>query len=183
MNWRTSSLALLAALLVVFAEAAFDLPRRGLGAQVDLLPALIVWASLCADLTTVALVSVIGGLCFDSLSANPLGATILPLFAAGFLIHLKRGLILHRQVTAQFVLGLFASAAVPVLTLLVLLSAGQRPLLGWASVWQWAVMSVAGGLLTPPLFRAFDATLRLFSHRPVASTSFRPDREIRRGRY
>ena len=51
---------------------------------------------------------------FDSLSANPLGVSVLPLFLVGFLIYRQRELILRDQPFAQFVLGLGASAAVPV---------------------------------------------------------------------
>ena len=56
-------------------------PRRAiwLGAQIDLLPALMVYAALNAGLPTVALLAVFGGLWFDTLSANPLGISILPL--------------------------------------------------------------------------------------------------------
>ena len=74
---------LVAAFLAVFGEAAFPGVRHWLGAQVDLLPALMVYASLCAGLATVALLAVLGGLWFDSLSANPLGVSILPLFIVG----------------------------------------------------------------------------------------------------
>ena len=44
-------------------------------------------------MTTVTLLArLLGGLWFDSLSANPLGVTVLPLFAIGLAIHLKREL-------------------------------------------------------------------------------------------
>lgn len=182
MNWLSTILLLLAAFLVVFAESAFDFTRRLLGAQIDLLPALMVYASLTGNLLTLVLLAVGGGLCFDALSANPLGASILPLFLVGLLIHIKSALILRDQFAAQWVLGSIASAAVPLLTLLILLSAGQTPLLGWGSLWQGLVLCVLGGLLTPAVFRFFDLANRAFSYRPVRETSFRPDREIRRGR-
>lgn len=182
MNWLNTILVLLTALLAVFAESAFDFTRRLLGAQIDLLPPLIVYVSLSRDLGTLALLAVGGGLCFDALSANPLGATVLPLFAVGLVIQRKRSLILRDQFTAQWVLGLLASAGVPLLTLLVLLSAGQTPLLGWGSFWQWVVVSAAGAVLTPAVFRFFDLINRTFNYRPAHESSFRPDREIRRGR-
>jgi hypothetical protein len=68
------------------------------------------------------------------------------------------------------------------LTLLLLLSTRQRPLLGWGSVWQWFVMTVGGGFLTPLAFMMFDGLNRALIYRPASQTSFRPDREIRRGR-
>ena len=84
MNWLQTVLVLGAAFLAVFWEAAFGGVRHLLGAQVDLLPPLMVYASLCTGLTTVTLLALCGGLWFDSLSANPLGVTVLPLFAVGF---------------------------------------------------------------------------------------------------
>jgi hypothetical protein len=72
-------LILAAAFLAVFGEAAAfpvfgeALPRHWLGAQVDLLPALMVYAALNTDIVTVSLLAVLGGLWFDALSANPLG--------------------------------------------------------------------------------------------------------------
>ncbi|MDB6019504.1 MAG: Rod shape-determining protein MreD [Pedosphaera sp.] len=182
MNWVNPILILLTAFLAIFVEASFDGVRHWLGAQIDLLPALMVYASLSSTLPVVLLLAVLSGLWFDSLSANPLGITILPLFLVGVLIYLRRGLILRDQFFAQFTLGLTASAIVPALTLLLLLSTRQTPLLGWGSIWQWLVMSLGGGILTPVCFRLFDGLNHALSYRPVSENSFRPDREIRRGR-
>ena len=124
MNPFRTILILAAAFLAVFGEAGFPILRHGLGAQVDLLPVLMVYAALNADLATVSLLAVLGGLWFDALSANPFGASILPLFAVGFVIYLRRDLILRELSFAQLVLGTLASAVVPVLSLLLLLTAG-----------------------------------------------------------
>jgi len=182
MNWLHTCLILAAAFLAVFGEAAFDGFRLLLGAQVDLLPALMVYTSLSAGLPTVALLAFCGGLWFDSLSANPLGISILPLFAVGFAIYSWRGLLLRDQVFPQLVLGLGAGAAVPVGTLLLLLSRAQMPLLGWGTVWQVLVMSVGSAAATPLCFLLFSWLDRTLFHTPAVQTSFRPDREIRRGR-
>lgn len=182
MNRLQPILILLAAFLAVFWEAAFPGTSRWLKTQVDLLPALMVYASLRTSLALVGTLAVAGGLCFDSLSANPLGVTILPLFVVGLAIHWRRELILRDQPYAQFVLGAAASATTPALTVVLLLTAGETPLLGWGSLWQWLVMTVVGALATPLLFFVFDWCERAFGYRQVTETSFRPDREIRRGR-
>jgi hypothetical protein len=182
MNWLKSILVLLFTFAAVYLEAVCRGPRNVLGAQIDLLPAIVVYASLGCDLVTMSLVAALGGLWFDTLSANPLGISILPLFTVGFLIYPRRGLILREQYYARFVLGTSASALVPLLTLLLLLSMRETPLLGWGTVWQWLVMSLGGGLMTPALFWLFDALNSALSYLPVAESSFRPDREIRRGR-
>jgi cell shape-determining protein MreD len=182
LNWLNTTFVLGAAFLAVFCEAAFNGLRHLLGAQIDLLPALMVYASLCTGLTTVALLAFVGGLWFDSLSANPLGISVLPLFAVGFVIYACRELILRDQTFAQVVLGLSASAAAPVLTLMLLLTTGHKPLFGWGSLWQWIVMAAGGAVATPACFWFFDWLERHLVHGRATETSFRPDREIRRGR-
>lgn len=182
MNPLNSILVLLIAFVAVFCEAAFNGVRHVLGAQIDLLPALVVYASLRTGITTTTLVAVSGGLLFDSLSSNPLGVTVLPLFIVGFAIYSQRDLILRDQFFAQFVLGLSASAVVPLLTLLVLMTSGHAPSLSWVSLWQWIVMSVGGAIATPALFYVFEFLDRALNYRRTTETSFRHDREIRRGR-
>jgi len=182
MNLLNTILIFATAFLAVFGEAVLPGFRNLLGAQVDLLPAIMVYAALSADITIVALLAIFGGLWFDALSANPLGITILPLFAAGFLIHLRRELILRELSFAQIVLGAAASAGVPVLTVLFLLTAGKEPLLGWGSLWQWLVMTAGGAVATPIIFALFEWCNHALGYQPRTETSFRPDREIHRGR-
>jgi rod shape-determining protein MreD len=182
MSWLNSILILLTAFVAVFLEDTFDGARHLFGAQIDLLPALMVYASLRTSLATMTTLAVFGGLCFDSLSANPLGVSVLPLFLIGFMIYPRRGLILREEYYARFVLGLVASAVVPLLTLLFMLSTRRTPILGWGTVWQWLVMALGGGLFTPVCFWLLDWLNRALTYRPVFQTSFRPDREIRRGR-
>src|ERR1041385_2275434 len=98
MSTLNSILILLVAFLAVFCESAFSGFRNLIGAQIDLLPPLVVYAALSAGLPTVTLVSVAGGLFFDSLSANPLGISIMPLFIVGFLITTQRELKVNRKI-------------------------------------------------------------------------------------
>jgi len=170
------------AFLAVFGEATLSAPRYWLGAQVDLLPALMIYAALNADIATISLLAVLGGLWFDSLSANPLGVTILPLIVVGFPIYLRRDLILRRSPFAQFMLGLTASALVPVLTLLLLFNGGKQPLIGWGSLWQLTVMTAGGAAATPVIFSLFEWCSKTLGYQREAESGFRPDREIRRSR-
>jgi hypothetical protein len=182
MNWLHTLFILAAVFLAVLWEAAFPGLRHLLGAQIDLLPALVVYAALRMSLLTVGLVAFCGGLWLDSLSANPLGITVLPLFAAGLVVYGCRELVLREQVVAQLVLGLAASAAVPLLTLILLLTTGAKPPLGWGTLWQLLVMAIGGCVATPILFVLFDLVQRALVHARPGQSSFRPDREIRRGR-
>jgi|SRR5215472_2301837 len=182
MSLLNTILLLLVTILAVFWEAAFHGIRHVVGAQVDLLPALIVYAALYGSIGIVAMVAGIGGLTFDSLSANPLGISVLPLFLCGWVINSIREVILRDQTFAQFVLGYCASFATPVITLLLLLTTGKQPLFGWGTAWQVLVMSIGGAIATPIIFEAFALLDRVFGYRRSSETSFRPDREIRRGR-
>ena len=182
MNILTTILILVAVVLAVFWEASFDLVRQWAGAQVDLLPALIVYTSLYTEFRMLCVVAVCGGLLFDSLSANPLGTTVLPLLVAGLAVYARRDLLLRDQPFAQFILGASASALVPVLTLIFLLTTGYTPLVGWGTLWQIIVMAIGGGIATPIIFLIFEWLQRALVHRPESQPSFRADREIRRGR-
>ena len=182
MTALNSILVFTAAFLTVFGQAVFPGVRHLLGAQVDLLPVLMVYAALNTNIVTVALLAVLGGLWFDAFSANPLGVTILPLFAVGFVILSQRELILHKLSFAQIVLGAIACAVVPAMTLLLLLTGGGQPLLGWGSLWQWLVLTVGGAVATPFVFALFEWCNHALGYQPRTETSFRPDREIHRGR-
>src|SRR6266568_1489581 len=113
MNALNTIAILLLAFLAVFLESYFRGLRNLVGAQIDLLPALMVYAGLSAGISTVSLLATLGGLWFDSLSANPLGITVLPLLAIGLIIHSGRGLILREQRYAQFMMGLGGAVATP----------------------------------------------------------------------
>ncbi len=182
MKWRSTMFVLAAAFLAVFLEASSGLSRHLFGVQMDLLPALMVYAALTHGFTTLVLLAVCGGLWFDSLSLNPLGASILPLLLLGLLIRRNRDLLMREHVIAQVILGVAAGLGQPLGTLFVLLNAGAAPLLGWGLLWQWVVMAAGCGAATPLCFKFFDRLRRALEYQPVTQTSFRPDREIKRGR-
>ena len=182
MNALNTIFILSLAFLAVFAEASFGSLRRLLSVQVDFLPGIMVYASLSSGLGTVTAVAVLGGFWFDSLSENPLGVSVLPLFVVGFIVHHFRHLILTDQAFAQLVLGFGASAFAPFLSVIILLSIGAQPLLGWGTLWQWFVMTLLGGLLVPLYFRFFHKVYRTWGYERIPDLTFRPDREIERGR-
>lgn len=182
MNWLPTVFLIVSTLLAVFWESAFPLVRDVTGAQIHLLPGLMVFAALNTGITNTAIVALLGGLGFDSLSANPLGVSVLPLFLIGFLIQTQRDLILRTHTFAQSVLGAAASAAWPVMTVLLLMTSGKQPLIGWSSLWQLAVVTAGGAIVTPLIFELYAWVERTFGYDRVTESSFRLDREIRRGR-
>jgi rod shape-determining protein MreD len=182
MNIINSLLVLATAFLAVFGEAALPGLRNLLGAQIDVLPALMIYAALRSNGVVLSLLAIFGGLWFDSLSSNPLGLSILPLFVVGFPVYLQRDLILRELPFAQLILGGIASAVAPLISVLLLLTAGTVPLLGWGSLWQWLVMIAGGAVATPVFFIVFDWFDHALGYQPRTESSFRPDRVILRGR-
>src|SRR5439155_2149237 len=182
MNVLHDILILATAFVLVFLQATFTPIRSVFGAQLDLLPSLMVYASLTSGVTSFTLLAVFGGLWLDSLSANPLGASVLPLFLIGFIIQKYRGLILRQQLFAQFMLGLGASAAAPLASLAIVANLDAHPLVGWLFIWQWIVMSIGGAWVAAVWLWIFDRLLLPLSYRPLTEPSFRPARDIKRAR-
>ena len=182
MSWLNIIVILIVAWLIIFFQSVFTGFRDLVGAQFDLLPALMVYTSLTAGMPGVIALAWVGGLGFDTLSANPLGVSVLPLFVIGWTIHCKRELILREELYAQHIFGLVASLLAPFSTVLLLFVAGENPLIGWGSLWQWVVMAAAGTAATPLFFRLFDRIYGSLNYPQFSETSFRPDREIKRGR-
>jgi cell shape-determining protein MreD len=182
MNWLHTILLAATALVCVFFEAWFNGFRAAFGAQVDFLPALMVYAGMTNNIFTIALVALCGGLSFDSFSANPLGVSVLPLVLIGTLAYRGREWVWRDHRAGQFFMGAAASALQPLGVLFVLVNMGVTPLLGWKSLWQLFVMAVGGGLFAPFCFALFNWIHRAFEYQPASQPSFRADREIKRGR-
>jgi rod shape-determining protein MreD len=169
---------LLAAFLAVYTQATFDTFRNLVGAQFDLLPALIVYTALTHRIEVVAALAFCGGIWMDSLSVNPLGVTVLPLFGVGVIIYRYRSLLLRDHTYAQFFMGLVASAIAPAATLIILLSLDTNPIFGWASLWQWFVVAIIGAIATPLCFGFFDWLNRALSYQPLPEETFREQRNL-----
>jgi hypothetical protein len=182
LNWLNTCAILVAAYLAVFLQARVTLVRGWIGVQPDLLPPLMVYCGLNTGLLTITITAVLGGLWFDSLSANPLGATVLPLLLVGLVIYRVRDLVLREQPYARLMLGAAAGAAAPLGTVLLLFANGYKPLIGWGSLWQWAVLALGGAVFTPACFWAFDRLNAALAYTRTTESTFRPDREIKRGR-
>jgi hypothetical protein len=183
MNWLNVILLYLVAFLGVFLQSAFDLFRAWTGAQFDLLPALMIYVGLTAGWISICGMAVAGGLWFDALSFNPLGASILPLFAVGFLVHYYRDLIQRELMYARLMLGFGAGLFVPLGTLLLCKSAGADPLVGWGFLWQLVINACTSAVLVPLLFRLFGSLQRALNYQVLPEPGFRADREIKRGRF
>jgi rod shape-determining protein MreD len=169
--------------LLAFLPCVMDWPQRWLGAQASLLPPLIVYAALSCTPGWMMLLALAGGMWADALSCNPLGSTTAPLLLIGMVVLRNREVILRKETFAQVTLGLAASAAAPLLQVLLLLTFGYEPLVSWASLWPWVFMTVAGGALTPWLFRGLDRLLGAVTYPTAAGHGWPMARDIVRGRH
>jgi hypothetical protein len=211
MSRVTLLLFLLAAYADVFLECWFDGWRHLMGVQISLLPPLMVYAGLTSNLFTTCLIALCGGFWYDSLSINPFGISVLPLLAVGWGVYFSRDYLLRDQPVAQIAAGAAGSLVAPLLTFLFLCTlmplqhpdvlstsnwermatieggaAGEavalRPSVDWMMGMKMVVVAAFGALATPMIFRLFDFVNRHFDYASAPAVSFRPDRQIVRGR-
>ncbi len=183
MTWLPTSTLFFVAWLAVFAQTQWRPLANLLDTPIAVLPALMVYTALTHNLVTVTALSVVAGLGLDALSAGPMGISLPPLFLLGFGLHLRRHLILRDQTYAQFWLGAGAGIAVPLVTVLLLNLGSTRLIQGPFLIVQLLVLGLLNGVICPAVFRIFDAIQRTFDYQPLAETSFRADRQIKRGRH
>lgn len=182
MNRLETISILLAAWLAVAFEISFHGFRHVLGFQISLLPPLMVYVALSNSLPGIVLLSLVGGLANDAFSANPLGVTTLALATTGLLLHHNRDFVLRDQGYAQVAMGLLASALVPALTVLALMSTQQPVALTWRLFGHWLGAAVGGAVGTPLVFRFFALLSQWFSYQPLPENRFRDTRQIKRTR-
>jgi rod shape-determining protein MreD len=181
-NWVALSVFVTAGYAVAFAEARVTALRDLTGAQVDLLPGLMVYAAMAFRTEIILGCAALFGLFYDSLSTNVLGTSFTALAAIGLGAARFRELLLSDQFVTHWVLGLIASAVAPAISILALNLSGAEPLLGLGSIWQWAVMIAGGGLVTPLWFKLFNRLDDASRFKELPESTFRTDRQIARGR-
>lgn len=204
MNWVHPTSLILTTWVAAFVQAVPWSARWGLGAQPDVLPALVVYAAFNASLMTTTGVALVAGLSYDALSSGPFGLSVIPLLILGVLLHRRRDLVLRDSFWSQASLGGAATfvATVFALTLLwvfgPLVSHGPiapayfgdfraggdgGPDFGVRLFWQAFVITGFGCVATPLVFKFFGWIDDAFNYRPVAPPTNRSDREIKRGRF
>ena len=170
----------------VFAQSQVSWFRDLTGVQLEVGPSIMVYAGLVGNVWCLAGLSVLMGLGLDSLSMNPLGVSVLPLFVVGWLVNANRELLLRNESYAQLVLGIAATALASLMTLSMLVFVlGHKldsPQVNWITLWQWSLSSVVGGLISPILFYCGEAAKKIFMYESAPENRFRGDREIKRWR-
>jgi len=160
---------LLTALVAIFFEAACQIPRNITGTQIDPLPALMIVTALRAPILAITALSIMGSLWQSSLSSDPLGICMLPLFILGMLVHFNKRRISHQHIGSRFTLGAIAGALIPILTLCLLLLSGHQPIIGLYSLWQYAMSIIGSGLFALVFFPWLKWLDRTMEEQPFAA--------------
>ncbi|MBX3745909.1 MAG: rod shape-determining protein MreD [Verrucomicrobiae bacterium] len=204
MNWVHPTSLMFSPVLLAFAQWRWDAVRGVLSAQPDLMPALVVYAALSSGLGVTVATAMVAGLAADTVSSGPFGLSVLPLATVGLVLHLRRDLLLRDSVWAQALLGGAGSLVATALTLALLFllwplvshpgpgmghwperqpGLTELPTLGMRSIWQVLVVTAAGTVATPVIFRLFRWIDGAFQYRRIPDGVYRANREIKRGRF
>jgi len=182
-NWVALLVFIMTGYAVSFAEARVMVIRDLTGAQVDLLPGMMVYAAMAFRLEIVLGCAALFGLFHDSLSANLLGTSFTAFAAVGLGASRFRELLLSDQFITHWILGVIGSAMAPVISLGILNLCGLEPLVGIGSLWQWAIMTAGGGFVTPVWFKFFNRLDDASRFKEMPESAFRQDRQMARGKY
>ncbi len=182
MNRVPITLLFLTTWLAVFCQTQFPILSGLLGIPLDIRPALIVYAALTHGLPTVVGIAVVASLGTDALSANPIGASLVPCFMLGMVLNLRRHLLLREQRYAQIWLGLAGGIAVPLVTWGLLMIDSRPAPMGFGVLLRILLLGFLNAAACPALFVVFDGLRELFDYKPIPEMGFRKDREIKRGR-
>lgn len=182
-HWLSVFVFLVTGYALIFAQARVTALRDSIFTQIDLLPGLMVYAGLAFRMEVLLGCAALLGVLFDSVSANPLGTTLVTLSAIGLAAARFREYLLSDQFTTHWVLGLAASGAAPGISLALCRFAGAEPLVGWSSMWHWALMTAGGGIFTPAWFIFFNRLDGALRYKEAPESVYRADRQLARGRH
>ena len=160
---------LLTALTSIYAASAWHLPRQLTGVQLDPLPALMLVVALRAPISAVTALAIGGSLLQSALSSGPVGASLVPLYALGLVIHLNAHSLSQYHIGPRFALGAIAGGVVPALTLVLLVLSGHEPLIGWFTLWQWSVGILGSGIFAVLFFPLLEWLDRSVEEQPLAA--------------
>ncbi|MSU36944.1 MAG: hypothetical protein EXS36_17975 [Pedosphaera sp.] len=182
MSWVPLTSLFVAAWLATYAQTQFPMVRLAFGIPFCILPALAAYVAMNHSILITTVFTVVTALGVDSLSANRFGVSVVPFFLFGFIAHISRHVLLQDQRYTQFWLGFTGGILVPLGTLAMLFLGQREPMFGSVTIRQLLLLGLLNGLVCPAFFWLFDRIQQGFDYQPLAVPSFRPDREIKRGR-
>lgn len=168
--------------ILVYTESVLDPLRNLLRAQPDLMPGLLLYAWLNSGPSWILLLAIWAGLCTCGVSQTPFAVTVLSLVAAGLIVFTNRSVLVRELVLTQVILGFGAGVAVTLFQWVMLASTGYKSATVWQVVWPALVTGLGCGLLAPAAWALLERLGSALAYREQTQPSFRPDREILRGR-
>ena len=174
---------LLGVYFLIFLQSHWQVPRFWLGFQPDLTPALMVFVGLTMGAGYVSTIALMSGLWLDSLSANPFGMSIFPLFLVGWIVFCFRKKIMAVEFMAQIYLGILGGLLVFLLQLTLLKLLSFNPLIGWGMFFFTMLNAFFCGLAVPFFYLLHKWFKSLFSHSSYEPNNWRNNnRQIVRGK-
>jgi hypothetical protein len=174
---------LLGVYFLIFLQSHWQMPRLWLGFQPDLTPALMVFVGLTMGAGYVSSIALMSGLWLDSLSANPFGMSILPLFLVGWIVFCFRKKIMAVEFMAQIYLGILGGLLVFLLQLTLLMLFSFNPLIGWEMIFLAMLNAFFCGVAVPFFYLLHKWFKSLFSHSSHEPNKWRNNnRQIVRGK-
>ena len=174
-------LLLFATALILFAQGRGLLTERILGTRIDLLPSLLVHAAWRGGFAVGTAFAAIAGLLLDTLSATPLGTSLVTLVLASLPLHATRELVARERPRVQALAGGCVAAIFHSLSLALLVLLGREPNAGWITVAHLGVLVALNALLSPILFRVFDRLEFHLTYKEIPEEAVREEVEIKRG--
>ena len=174
---------LLGVYFLIFLQSHWQMPRLWLGFQPDLTPALMVFVGLTMGAGYVSSIALMSGLWLDSLSANPFGMSVLPLFLVGWIVFCFRKKIMAVEFMAQIYLGILGGLLVFLLQLTLLKLLSFNPLIGWGMFFFAMLNAFFCGLAVPFFYLLHKWFKSLFSHSSYEPNNWgNNNRQIVRGK-
>ena len=210
MNWTTHLIIGFGSYVIAFIALTFISFRSAFGIACDLSPAVVVYLALTRDITILAFFCMLVGFFSDCFSLNPLGLSMLSLFITGCGLQIIREMILRDRVLTRAILGSIAFVATPLIGFICMfwiwplfhtlpggsigdelqtdlyygsIVYGWQPVPNWGWLWKGTVLAIFGAIATPLTMWILDQFVHMFSYPTVMESTFRKDREIKRGRY
>ena len=139
--------------------------------------------ALRAPISAVTALAIGGSLLQSALSSGPVGASLVPLYALGLVVHLNAHSLSQYHIGPRFALGAIAGGVVPALTLGLLVLSGHEPLVGWFTLWQWSVGILGSGFFAVLFFPLLEWLDQSVEEQPLAAPYDTTTRIVRGTRF
>lgn len=158
------SLVLVASMLLLLTlQCTFLSVWRPWGVRLELLPALLLYAAFTVNLPTALFLSVAGALMYDTFSAGPFGASIIPYALGTAIFCALRPIFFRNRISTQFISG----SVLAFVVLLVQWMLSGKFMMDWGIVFG-KIMRLAGisGILAVFYFGLLDPLFRVIGLNP-----------------